>query len=362
VTSPITLLDARADFPGDRTWCFWDVQPHAYRHLVRHQWGSWAFAGRGVVHRQHSASMPYCHLPSERFYEDALSRIRAAPNCTLHLGTTVDAVTGRPGKVTVGTSGGEVVAAHCFDALGTRGPTWTGAMPAPGPGVLCQRFLGWYVEVAEPVFDSSCVTLMDFDVTPNGELRFMYVLPFSPTSALVEDTTIGRHGVPPDASRKEIRGYLRLRHGIDDVTVVREEQSVLPMIPAAKPAEGMSHVVPVGTAAGAVRPSSGYAFIRTQRQVTRLADAFAAGHAARVPVERRREAALDRVFLTALDDDPPGFADHLLSLGRSLPGDRFARFMMDAATPLDVMAVISALPKRPFLRAVGMSALDGVPR
>jgi lycopene beta-cyclase len=361
VTSHITLVDSRTGFTDDRTWCFWDVQPHPYRHLIRERWSSWTFAGRGAVHRQRSLAMPYCHLPASSFYDDVLGRIRAAANCTLLLGTTVGAVDGRPGAVTVATSAGELTATHCFDALGTGGPTWGPAMPAPGPGTLAQRFLGWFVQAPQPVFDPSCVTLMDFDVTPNGELRFMYVLPFSATSALVEDTSIGHHGVGPEASRNEIRRYLRGHLGVDDVTVAREEHSVLPMI-AGTPAQPAAPVIPVGTAAGALRPSSGYAFVRTQLQVGRIARAVAIGAPTAVPVERRREALLDRVFLEALQEDPAGFAQHMLSIGRNLAGDRFARFMMDAASPADVAAMVAALPKRSLLRAAGRTMAGPVRR
>lgn len=359
VTSDITLVDTRTGFTDDRTWCFWDVQPHPYRHLVRERWAAWTFAGGAAIHRQRSHAMPYCHLPAMAFYEDVLRRIRAAPNCRLLLGTTVAEVSGRAGAVTVATSAGDLRATHCFDALGTGGPTWGSAMPAPGPGTLAQRFLGWFVQAQAPVFDSSCVTLMDFDVTPNGELRFMYVLPFSATSALVEDTSIGHHGVDPDASRNEIRRYLYERHRIDDVTVDREEQSVLPMI-AGAPAEPAAPVIPVGTAAGALRPSSGYAFVRTQLQVRHIARAVAIGRPTVVPVERRREALLDRVFLEALRQDPAGFAHHMLAIGRNLSGDRFARFMMDAASPADMAAMVSALPKRVFLGAAGRTVLGSV--
>ena len=360
VTSPITLIDVREEFPDDRTWCFWDVHPHPYRHLVSHRWACWSFSGHGATHRQRSASAPYCHLPARRFYEDVLSRLSAAPNCTLVLGTTVQDVRGQPGTVRVRTSAGEVTAAHCFDALATAGPTWARLGPATGEQQLSQRFLGWFVRAPRPVFDPSCMTLMDFDVTPNGELRFMYVLPFSTTSALVEDTSIGFYGVPADASRDEIRRYLGARFGLHEVEVLREEESVLPMVSARPPrGDAAAPVIAVGNAAGAVRPSSGYAFIRTQRHVARLADAFARGRPGPVPVERPREARLDAVFLEALRDDPPGFANHLLSLGRRMPGDRFARFMMDAASPADVLAMVAALPKGPFARAAARSIATG---
>jgi hypothetical protein len=43
-------------------------------------------------------------------------------------------------------------------------------------------------------------------------------------------------------------------------------------------------------------------------------------------------------------------------LGQRLSGDRFARFMMDAASPLDLLGMIAALPKPPFLRGASRVA------
>ncbi len=349
VRDPITVADARDRFDNDRTWCFWDVHPHPYRHLISHRWPAWTIEARGAVHRQTSAGAPYCHLPADRFYADVLERLAAAPNCDLRLGTTIGPATERDGEVAVATSAGELAATRVFDALATGGPTWPTVAPVPGPGVLCQRFLGQFVETDEPAFDPTCVRLMDFDVTPNGELHFMYLLPFSATSALVEDTTIGLVGTPDDDRRAEIGRYLRERHGLAAWRVVREEASAIPMLGVASARRQSSRLIPVGTAAGAVRPSSGYAFVRTQRQVAALADRVVAGRTGAPRIGRRRDAFLDRVFLEVLQEDPAGFSPNFLRLGRHLAGDRLARFMMDAANPLDHFLLIAALPKPPFL-------------
>jgi len=349
VRSPIVIVDARERFDNDRTWCFWDVYPHPYQDLVTHRWSQWSFAARGVSYRQTSTAMPYCYLPADRFYEDVLARVRAAPNCTLMLGTTIGQVVEEADHVVVETSAGALSATHVFDALATGGPSWPSVAPRPGPGVLCQRFLGQFVKTTEPVFDPACVTLMDFDVTANGELHFVYVLPFSTTSALVEDTTIGPHGTSATERGEEIDRYLVDRYGLADWRVEREEASVIPMLGIKRARATSSRVIPVGTAAGAVRPSSGYAFVRTQQQVAAMADRVAAGRPAAAPVGRRHDAMLDRVFLDVLQADPDGFSPNFLQLGRRLSGDRFARFMMDAATPLDLVSMIAALPKPPFL-------------
>ena len=97
-------------------------------------------------------------------------------------------------------------------------------------------------------------------------------------------------------------------------------------------------------------------------QVGLLADRIVAGHPAAVAVGRRRDAFLDRIFLDVLQADPEGFSRNLVVLGRRLSGERFARFMMDVASPVDLFATIAALPKPPFMLGAARVARDAARR
>jgi len=177
VRDRLVLVDRRTTFERDRTWCLWDTQTTPLAALADHAWASWRIVGpdgRAVVH--HAPRHPYVHVAADRFYADALAALDG--RAELRLGERVLDVAGggagAEGAVRVRTTGGALDARLAIDARGWR-----------GEAALWQRFLGLEVETDAPVFDPAVATLMDFRLGEAADPRFAYVLPFSPTRALV---------------------------------------------------------------------------------------------------------------------------------------------------------------------------------
>jgi lycopene beta-cyclase len=356
VGEQIVLVDRRTAFDHDRTWCFWASAPEpASASLATHRWPAWRLVDRdggAVEHR--STRHPYLHLPADRFYAAALGRLERAKNVDLRLGERVIDVTALPDRVQVRTSTGSLDASYVYDAMGGAGPL-NRHRPA-GAIELRQRFLGLEVETERPVFDPSVATLMDFRAGA-GEgatdaLRFTYVLPFSPTRALVEDTSIGGGAIRAEERRDAIATHLDEVWNSGGAHVLREERGTLPMTTHPFPAVRGPRLFAVGAAAGALRPSSGYAFVRLQRHARALARAVATGAEAPARLGHRRHDRLDALFLRVLTADPAGFDRHLLTLARGVDAGTFARFMTDASSARDDAAVIASLTRPGFLRAM----------
>jgi lycopene beta-cyclase len=341
------VLERRTAFERDRTWCLWDVRPHAFDGLASHRWSAWEVAAPGGTARQHSAPHAYVHLDARDVYAHALAELERLGGVEVRLGVQVQHVEPAAIPPLVRTDAGDWTAGRVYDALALGSPLLTDR--DPGTVTLQQAFLGWEVELDRPAFDPAVATLMDFRVPQGGGLRFLYVLPFSPTRALVEDTTIGPGGGPPEPEREALlRDWLAVRAG--EWTVDHVERGRIPMTDADFPARHGPRVHTVGTGAGAVRPSSGYAFARIQRHCRAVAEAVATGREP-PPASAARAKLLDRVFLQALRDDPAAFPEHFRRLVAGTPADAFARFMSDASTPADELRVIAALPKLPFAAA-----------
>lgn len=358
VREEIVLVERRTRFENDRTWCFWDTGDIPWAHLATRRWDAWNVRTEARTHVRRAGRIPYAHLPADVYAKALLSRLARAANVSIRTGITVRSVESREEIVCVKTDAGELRAARAYDALGGTGPLARASSAKPGAdrtgssAPLRQRFLGQEVRTERPVFDPMVATLMDFRVGQEDGVHFVYVLPFTARTALVEDTHIGTVATSPAARRATLARYLVDAYGTTEFVVEREERGSLPMSTRAHPAEPLPRVWSVGTAAGAVRPSSGYAFARIQRHAKAVGRAAASGAGRPPPAPgSRRGLELDRLFLTALAQRPGAFPAVFANLVDRVPADAFARFMSDASSPADELRIVAAIPTLPLLLA-----------
>nr|WP_281373066.1 lycopene cyclase family protein [Kineococcus aurantiacus] len=228
-------------------------------------------------------------------------------------------------------------------------------VPATGRTLLRQHFLGYRLRTARPVFDVRTATLMDFRTPqPAGGVAFGYVLPTSPTEALVEYTEFSEHLLTPAQYAEKLGEYLQ-RSGIGAHEVLSTETGVIPMTDAVFPASGLPGVLRWGAGAGSVRPSTGYSFSTLQRQ----ADALAAqlpGPLTLPPPHRRRHLLMDSVVLQGLADGRLGDG-FFVNLFRRNPVHRVLGFLDGTTTPAQDLALMATAPRAAMLAAVAARAL-----
>lgn len=358
VRSHITVIDPREHYSDDRTWCFWDVMEHPFRQAVSHRWHAWRITTHSGRAKATSQRYPYCRLPAGHFYEQALARLDTADNVLLALGHNVTSLTAEERSVLISTDAGPLAADIAFDAR----PPSAGQWPADGHPFLWQAFEGWRVRTERAVWDTDTVDLMDFTDRPRPDtIGFLYTLPLAPDEALVESTHFAR----PDVSEADHGGHieraLAATLGQADYTVTARETGRIPMTTAPPPRSADPRLIPIGTRAGAPRPSSGYAFLPIQRHARRLAAQVANG---RYPAARVRNATtrwLDGIFLRRLSREPQAAPALFQRLFQRAPADRLVRFLTETGSPLDHLAVMSVLPLGAFATEATIGAWRSLP-
>lgn len=351
VEGRIALVDRRERYVDDRTWCYWNVEPSPFDQLASHSWGRWLVADEREVVESTSDRYRYLCLRSIDFYQHVLKRIAAAPQVEVILGTEVLGHREERDRVVVDTTGGSISGAWVFDS----GRMELNKRSGRGGVELIQHFLGRCVRARHDVFDPDRPMLMDFRVGQGEGPHFIYLLPFSRREALVEDTYLFPCAISPASHREEISRYLHERHGLTecDYEVVGEESGRIPMSTSLCSSRLGERVFSIGVAGGAARPSSGYAFLRIQRQTRHLARLALTGRLEEgpPPLSGAKHRFLDAVFLRVLRDRPAEVPGIFRRLFKHASPDEVVRFLGERSGAVDDLGVIRALPKWPFIQA-----------
>ena len=107
---------------------------------------------------------------------------------------------------------------------------------------------------------------MDFRCDQSRGMHFIYCLPFSDRDALVESTLFSPELAPQDFYEKAIADWLGTVAKVNDFEITRRETGVIPLGFFARHDPDLRGI---GGNAGAIRPSSGYAFTFIQKQIIR---------------------------------------------------------------------------------------------
>ena len=349
-TKKTLVIEARGAYCHDRSWCFWEPQEERLRQelapLITHRWRQWQFSGEHFSVLQHDAGRPYCFIPSDGFYQRAERVIASNPCMQLRLGIKVVSVTAEScGYLLTLADGSRVFSSRVID---TRPHAYTSSAQS----TLWQLVYGLEVRADRPVFDSSRVGLMhDLTATPTGT-QFVYLLPFCAQQALVEWTVFSPLLTAPELMAPQLQAYLQARYPAVSFTVQRTEQAVLPMGLKLTPAQSKNQCRYRygGQVAGAIRPATGYAFLRIQRWAHACATELLRGHMPRARAQSAWMArTMDALFLDILRRYPQRGAGLFQALAQQVPPAVLVRFLSDEACWLDYLQVIRALPAKLFL-------------
>ncbi|MEO1105923.1 MAG: lycopene beta-cyclase CrtY, partial [Pseudomonadota bacterium] len=206
-------------------------------------------------------STPYRSVTSPRLHDVAMAKL----GDSVRLNADVETVDS--GGVTL--KGGERLEADAvIDARGAR--------KLDGVTLRWQKFVGQEVRLSRP-HGLTRPTIMDADVPQVDGYRFVYLLPFTEDTLLIEDTYYSEGPIVDlDAKRQRIREYADAR-GWTITETIREEKGALPLLlsgdfktmwAGAAPA---GSGVPLGLRAGLFHPVTGYSLPASARTAVALA-------------------------------------------------------------------------------------------
>lgn len=340
----ILLVDRDPKTTNDRTWCFWEKENGFFEEIVYHRWPELWFHND-----EHSLLLPtdpyvYKMIRGLDLYQYCLNLIRESPNVTF-LQACVERLESDRHATYAVIDGQKVTANYIFNSI----PFQKDPSGLHGHSLL-QHFKGWMIEGLYPAFDPGKATLMDFRTAQHFGTTFFYVMPFSPTRALVECTLFSDRVLEQGQYDELLIEYISRTLKIKHYRLIEREFGVIPMTTKSFPGKE-NNIRHIGAAAGATKPSSGYTFSFIQNDTDQIIQSLLKKGLPSGMNTDRRFRIYDRLFLNVLATHKLGGKQVFSSLfTQNTLRDLFA-FLDNASTVTQDWKIIRSLPSRPFLRA-----------
>ncbi len=351
------IIEPRKTYLNDRSWCFWEPTDNALKKalepIIHHSWQQWRFSGENFSQIHSSQGRRYCHIAADDFYKQAVSAIATNANVELGMGQSVKNVENIKSGYLISLDDGSSFYAR--QVIDTRIGNYLFSHQAR----LWQIFYGYEIEITDGLFDDTTVGLMENLTSNVSSTQFLYVLPFSKKRALFELTQFSSELFAPEKLAGLLNDYLLNTIGKDNFRILRTEHACIPMGLKSLAKSKSPQYYYAGTIAGAVRPSTGYAFIRIQQWANQCArELFEGGRLSKVKQSTPLIRSMDRIFLNVMRDTPALGAVFYQALAECVSGKSLVRFLMDEAKSADYFQIIKALPKlRLLVYSLGLNQL-----
>ena len=256
------------------------------------------------------------------------------------------------------TKDGEIVIKNGVDnyypkfVFDSRPPKWHDLKS--NESFLWQSFIGWRIELDSELeySEPNTFTMMDFGVEQNNSCQFMYTLPFSQNEILIELTRFDKEILTQNTAEPILSRYIQNYLGFNNYKVKEIEIGKIPMSSGKIKKEVVHHNhILMGSAAGLVKPSTGYAFKRMAYHSLSIAEGIKVNDQPTVPSNKpNRFKFYDRLLLKILEKEPNKGAHIFSSLFKKVPTPLVLKFLDERTNLNQDFKILGSLPKGIFIK------------
>lgn len=347
----VLILEPDGKEANDRTWCFWAKPGDPIALSLGPLAG--CYSDFAWVQGQRQALHPYryYHLRSADLYSHVKTILRQYPLVEWRQASAGETIAAENG-IRVEAGGTHYHAGWVFDSR--LSPRQQEGLSL-SKDLVWQSFFGWRVRFPEGHLDTDTIRLMDFNVPQDGSTQFMYFLPTGAGEALVEITRFDRLPISRDRAEALLEEWITGQFGAFEV--LETEAGRIPMtmrLNAEKPLHDASaRHIPIGTAAGAVKGSTGYAFSRMFTHAFGIVESIQKERPCPAPFQERRFGFYDSLLLHLLARQPVQGKRIFESLFERIPVNKVLPFLDEKSSLLQETSILLSLPFKPFLQALG---------
>jgi lycopene beta-cyclase len=219
---------------------------------------------------------------------------------------------------------------------------------------LLQHFFGYVVETDEPVFDKDTAQLFDMRLPQRDAVEFVYILPFSPTKALVEYTLFsGELLENKELYKVRLETYMATKLKVEGFKILEEEYGVIPMTDFKFEQPKAKNIIYLGTKAGRAKPSTGYAFLRMYRDAEARAEAWKkTGKPHYEEKFNKQFETYDKMILNIMERNPADIQRIFTDMFRNNSIERVLLFLDEQTDFLTDLKIMASVPYVPFLTSI----------
>lgn len=342
----VVLIDPDTKRNNDRTWSFWERGDGPFDSILSHQWTSLDFASRHGVQVLDIHPYRYKMIRGIDYYDYARSIIESDSNI-IWLQQAVTSVHTGADRAVITTDDTSIRAELVFKSYLDEGMSDDQAL------TTLQHFGGWYIKTATNQWDSSRAVFMDFRIEQEpGETRFCYVLPLSATEALVEVAVYSEEPWRADQYDAVLSSYIDDFIVPESYSITEREYGVIPMSTIKFWQKDTQQLIHIGTAGGAVKPSSGYAFGRIQEHSRWIVDRLTSKRSINGSPFRSRFYHYDATLLHVLLVQGLDSQDIFHRFFKRNSPERVLAFLNGETSLLQELRLCASMPVPPFTRGL----------
>jgi lycopene beta-cyclase len=342
----VLLIDKDRKEKNDRTWCFWETGAGTFEDVVYRKWNKAWFHADSHSELMDLSPYQYKMIRGIDYYTFCLDIIKAETGFEI-VYAPVEEFVHHQTKPSVRAGGVLYSADFIFNSIILEAP-----QIGKGKYYLLQHFKGWVIETGTAYFNTDEATLMDFRPSQVHGTTFVYVMPLTPTRALIEYTLFSTSLLNEENYTEGLKDYISTYLNISDYKIVEEEFGVIPMTNHRfKSVDG--RIMHLGTAGGQTKASSGYTFRFIQKNSINIVESLVKyGHPFHIKTSgKKRFEWYDSVLLNILNHKTLEGRFIFRQLFKKNQPEVILRFLDNETNLAEEFRLLNSLPQWPFMKA-----------
>jgi lycopene beta-cyclase len=342
----VLLIDKDLKNKNDRTWCFWTKEKNNwFENIVFNRWDKFSFKSNGVEMEIDLFPYNYLMVRGIDFYNYCLSELKSDARFEI-ITDEIISLNSEKDFALLKTKNTTYTASYIFNSAFRNLNVKSNHIN------YVQHFKGWIIETELDSFNVKCPVFMDFNVEQHHDCRFVYTIPLTEKTALIEYTGFSAQKLDDDFYDSALASYIAQQDNIGKYKVVEIEKGEIPMVESDFINPYGERVLNIGTAGGNSKPSTGYTFYFIQKNTQAIIKLLEKNKEKLVlPKRNKRFLLYDKVLLEVLDKKEITAKSVFTDLFKKNKITNLLAFLNEESTLIEEIQIMNSVSKLHFIKA-----------